>query len=275
MAFQRGPRLRHHPKSVGSRPHAGRLERRSRRCGFRRVGCGGDRLRRGGFRADPGRVVSPGRDQAAARAHLDLAPSRGVHGASPAWARSPGPSPTPRCSWTSHRRQSRRRPPPPAPPAKRLCRGRATGARPPAASRSRQPFPSAARPPSSILRSAPRPSGWARVLEGLGHHRGRGRPGLRPRGRELHASLDGRHPRMGRPHRGTGGSSTRAPATTRRSGSSSRGRRSLPRARSNVPFAHGSARSSTASTSSSRRRPRSPHCRSARPRASATGRRTA
>ena len=120
-------------------------------------------------------------------------------------------------------RQPRRRPPPP----RSLRPGpiwtlRAREPRRASGSLSRPRSPSAARRRSSIPRSARRPSGWASVLDAARPHGRRGRPRLRPGRRELHAALDERHPRVGRPHRRARRPRSDAPATTRRSESSSR-----------------------------------------------------
>ena len=73
VAVHRGPRLRRHAQPVVARPQPRRLVRRLSGRGRGRPGARGRRLRRRRLRADPRRLDSPRRRQAAARPHLDLA----------------------------------------------------------------------------------------------------------------------------------------------------------------------------------------------------------
>ena len=143
--------------------------------------------------------------------------------ASPASARSRARSPTPRCcsdAVTGNRDGDLHRPPPPA------------SRYPDAAARGAGTAPDRALDRDPVQRRAgeARPRGPRgdradrRRARGARAHGRRGGPRLRPGRRELHAPLDERHPRVGRPRSPTPRCSTRAPATTRRSASSCRAR---------------------------------------------------
>ena len=78
VALHRDAAARRHPQPLEHRPHPGRLQRRGRRGRRRGHGPGGDRLRRRRLGPHPRRLDRPGRAEAAARAHLDLARPRGL-----------------------------------------------------------------------------------------------------------------------------------------------------------------------------------------------------
>ena len=97
-------------------------------------------------------------------------------------------------------RQRRRRPAPPAAAAGDLRRGRRRDRPAGCASRSRSTSPTAARPPSLDPEVRARRRAHGRRARGPRPRRRDGRRPLRPLARrQLHAPLDGRHPRVGRP----------------------------------------------------------------------------
>ena len=211
VAVHRGARVRRDPQPLEPRPHARRLQRRRGGGGRRRAGPGRDRLRRRRLGPHPRRLDRPRRPQAAARPDLHLARPRGLQRAHLLSARSPAPSPTPRCCSTRSAATSRPTCTSPPPPARALRRGRRPRARP-AADR-------------ALLRDPVRRPGQARPRAPRGD-RGlrRAARGARPRGRARRSRLRPGRPGHHAPRRWPGstqwlsGTSTTARSSSRAPG---------------------------------------------------------